>query len=204
MARTSWIAKRLTAMGFSLCLVAAGGQPPRPGDVQRLDVVSVSLQVGSTEKESRQVTYTPPPGWYVCGHSVRCTAKRGNSSYSVATVPRNWSWLSEEQVKESYKVLIDLAGKCHSGPAVEPSELQAKFALERDALLRGLRRVRATHHALVVEATARGEGFLRGGGCVELTVTAELIYVGTKESLEEATSRRRAALEQAPRRRPRP
>ncbi len=168
---------------------AAVAQAPRVGDAHRLQVITISMQVGSTEKESKQVTYSPPPGWYVRSHSVACTAKRGNSSYSVATVPRDWAWLSEEKVKESYKGLIEIAGKAH-GPG-----LQAKFARERDSLLSGLRRARSTHHALVVEATARGEGLLRGRGCIELTVTAELVYLGTEEDLRRTAARHRARLE---------
>jgi hypothetical protein len=158
------------------------------GEVQRLKAITISLRVGSTEKESKQVTYTPPPGWYVRSHSVNCTARYGPSSFAVNTVPRDWDWLSEEKVKESYKYLIELAGKANK------SGLQAKFALERDALLEELRRVRATHHALVVDATARGEGFLRGGGGLELTVTAELVYLGTEESLKQLAAQHQASL----------
>jgi hypothetical protein len=174
--------------------VSVQGRPPAPiaprvGDVQRLKVITVSLQVGSTERESRQVIYSPPPGWYVRGHVVECTAKRGNSSFAVNTMPRNWNWLSEEQVKESYKALLDLAGQSKA------AGFQAKLAVEQEALLKGLRRVRATHHALVVEATARGEGFLRGGGCVELTVTAEIVYIGTEESVRKLADQHRASLE---------
>ena len=36
----------------------------------------------------------------------------------------------------------------------------------------------ASHHALVVEATARGTGVLGSGSGVELVVTADLVYVG--------------------------
>src|SRR4051794_21243057 len=71
-------------------------QPPRAGDVQRLKVITVSMQVASTEKETKQVTYSPPPGWYVRSHSVSFK-KIGNTSFSVTTVPQNWNWLSEDK-----------------------------------------------------------------------------------------------------------
>ncbi len=177
---------------FLTALVVAGparAQAPRFGEVRRLTVVTLLLQVGSTDRESKQVTYTPPPGWYVRGHAVDCTAKRGNSSYAVSTVPRDWNWLSEEDVRESYKTLIEVAGKAQ-GPGA-----QAKFSLEQEELFGELRKVRSTHHALVVEAMARGEGFLRGGGCVELTVAAELVYLGTGEDVRRATAAYRAALD---------
>ena len=137
------------------------------GEVQKLPVVTISMQVGSTEKETRQVIYSPPPGWYVRSHSVHCTAKHGNSSYSVNTVPQNWDWLSQEKAEESYKLLIDLAVQSHA------TQMQAKLVLEQQTLLQGLRQVRATHHALVVDAVARGEGYFRGGGCIELS---ELVF----------------------------
>jgi len=167
----------------------ASAEAPRVGDVQKLSVVTISMQVGSTEKETRQVIYTPPPGWYVRSHSVHCTAKHGNSSYSVNTMPQNWSWLSQEKAEESYKILIDLAGQSHA------TQLQAKLVMEQETLVQGLRQVRSTHHALVVDATARGEGFLRGGGCIELTVNAELVYLGTEESLKQTVDRQRAKME---------
>jgi hypothetical protein len=152
-------------------------QAPRVGDLQRLTVITVSMTVGSTEKETKRVTYTPPPGWYVRSYSVDCTKKAGNSSFTVNTVPQDWAFLSEDKVKESYKTLIDLAGE------VQNTGLKAQFAAEQDTMLAELRNVRSTHHALVVDATARGEGFWRGGGGLELTVTAELVYVGTDEGL---------------------
>jgi hypothetical protein len=162
-------------------------QSPQPGEVERRTVITLCLQVGSTEKESKRVTYTPPPGWYVRSHHVECTRKYGNSSFSVNTVPQDWNWSSEDRVRESYSTLIDLAGKSGN------TGLKAKFALQRDQSLSELRKVRSTHHALVVEATVKGEGFLRGGGGLELTVTAELVFLGTNESLSRAVAKQRAA-----------
>jgi hypothetical protein len=163
----------------------ARAEAPRMGDVQRLKVITIAMNVGSTEKETKQVTYTPPPGWYVRSHSVHCARRFGHSSFSVNTVPQDWNWLSEEKVRESYRLLIEGAARANE------AGLQSRFGQERDAVLSELRRVRSTHHALVVEATARGEGFLRGGGGIELTVTAELVYLGTDESWARATPRPR-------------
>jgi hypothetical protein len=156
------------------------------GEARKLTVITISMQVGSTEKEAKHVTYTPPPGWYVRSHAVDCPKKQGNSSYSVNTVPQDWSWSSEEKIQESYKLLADLAAKANN------AGLQAKFALEKEQLLTELRKVRSTHHALVVDATARGEGFLRGGGALQLTVTAELVYVGTEEAFARHVQRHKA------------
>jgi hypothetical protein len=163
-------------------------QEPQPGDIQRLKVITISMRVGSTEKDSKQVTYTPPPGWYVRSHVVDCTAKYGNSSFTVTTVPPNWDWLTEEKNRDSYKALFDVAGRAqHVGG-------QLKVNQEQETLLRASRGVRANHHALVVEATARGEGILRGGGGLELIVTAELVYIGPGVGLGDDMSPHRARL----------
>ena len=194
MAQTRGYALHVAGLRATLLLAAlvfAGPSPaqtPRVGEVRRVRAVTLSVRAGSTDKESRQATYTPPPGWYIRSHAVSFTTRWGRTSFAVSTVPRDWGLRTEEEVRESYKVLIDLAGKSH-GPG-----LQAKFALERDALLRGLRQARATHHALVVEATAAGEGFLRGGSGIELTVTVELVYLGTDEGLRLGKQQRRAPL----------
>ncbi len=170
-----FFAALLGTLGFS---ALAQAQQPQPGDVQTVQVITLAMHVGSTEKETRQVTYAPPPGWYIRSHAVQCTTRSGNSSFSVGTVPRDWDWLSEDKVKESYRALLDLAGKAAD------HGVQAKIIQERDAWLRQLHHVRSTHHALIVDATARGEGFLRNGGVIELTVTAELVYVGTEDDLQ--------------------
>jgi len=180
----SMIGKRFACVAASaaaFCAPApAQAQPhrPRAGDVQRVTVISVALVAGSTGREARRVTYTPPPGWYVRGHRVECKEKTGLSSFTVNTVPRDWSFVTEEQVRESYKAMTDVAAR--RGAA----GLKAKIALEQERALTELRKGRASHHALVVEAVAQGEGFLRGGGGIHLSVTAELVYVGTREHLE--------------------
>ena len=105
----------LTASVLAAALASpAPGQSPQPGDVQRLVVITLSMQVGSTGTETRHVTYTPPPGWYVRSHQVECTRKTGNSSFSVATVPQDWRWVSTEKVEESYRTLIDMAARSMS------------------------------------------------------------------------------------------
>src|SRR5439155_11252459 len=109
MSRNTWIA--VWACGLFAAPGRCLAQPPQVGDVQRLTAVTIAMTVGSTEKETKKVTYTPPPGWYVRSHTVDCTKKAGNSSFSVNTVPQDWAFVSEDRVKESYKALIDLAGE---------------------------------------------------------------------------------------------
>src|SRR5688572_10500007 len=114
------------AVVFSLAVPGiAPAEPPAIGDVQKLKVITFSLQVGNMEKETKRVTYTPPPGWFVRSHWVECTEKQGNTSFSVSTVPQNWCWLSEERVDQSYKMFLDLAAQAQN------IGLQAKLKQER-------------------------------------------------------------------------
>ena len=163
---------RLLALVTALAASPAAAQAPKPGDVQKLNVISIALQVGSTEKDTKKVTYTPPPGWYIRSHSVHCTLKQGQSSYSVNTVPANWNWSSEEKINESYRQLLEVAAKA------QDVKLQAKLLYEREEALTQFRKASYSHHALVVDATAQGQGLFMGGGALQLTVTAELVYVG--------------------------
>jgi hypothetical protein len=184
----SHVGLNITSLALALVGVGpASAQSPRVGTVQITRVITISLQVGSTEKESRHVTYSPPPGWYVRSQRVDVLAKIGPASYAVNTVPEDWSCLTEDNVRESYRTLLELAGQSRG------QQLQSKYALERDALLMELSQVRSAHHALVVDATARGEGFLRRGGRLELSVIAELVYVGTQETLQQKVAQAKSA-----------
>jgi hypothetical protein len=150
----------------------AEAQHPRAGDVQRLPVINIYLRVSSSEKTSKRATYTPPPGWYIRSHTVTLSQNTGNTSYTVSTVPAGWAWASQERLDESYRQLIDLAAKAHD------VGLQAKLEVDRDALVRERGSTSSSHHALVAEVTASGEGLFRSAACIELTITAELVYLG--------------------------
>lgn len=162
------------ALGLALVVPLRSEEPavPQVGDVQRLSVISLTLQVGSMEKETRRVTYTPPPGWYVRSHKVYCKKKTGLSSYTVNTLPRRWGWSSAEKKNESSRTVVEATGQ--SGHV----NGKARLSVEQEEAKNDLTRVRSSHHALVLEATAKGEGFLRAGGVLELTIVAELVYVG--------------------------
>lgn len=147
-------------------------QAPKVGDVQRLEVASVSLSVGWTEKETKRVTYTPPPGWHIRSHKVQCRERYGLSSYAVSTVPAGWDASGEDGSVESSQskmaAALQAPGAGGKAKALVKSERSATDRHQRSS----------SHHALVVEATAQGAGYFRGGGGIELTVTAELVYLG--------------------------
>jgi hypothetical protein len=149
----------------------------RCGEVKSIPVITISLNVGSTGKEVKRVTYSPPPGWYVRGHRVEVKDKTGLSSFTVNTLPREWSYLSEEHVKETYRGLFELAAKAQN------LALGTKLAAEEEKTLSEVRKARLSHHALIVEATVKGEGVFRSGGSIYLSVIADLVFVGTPEDI---------------------
>ena len=145
--------------------------------MKSVPVITISLSVGSTGKEVKRVTYAPPPGWYVRAHRVEIKEKTGLSSFTVNTLPRDWSYLSEEQVRDTYKGLLELAAKAQN------IALGTKLAAEEERNVSEVRKARSSHHALIVEATVKGEGLFRSGGSIYMTVVADLVFVGTPEDI---------------------
>ena len=77
---------------------SAGPEPALAiGTVQRVPAVSVSLAVGSTDRETKRVVYSPPPGWYIRSHHVELGDRTGLASYSVSTLAAGWQYKSSER-----------------------------------------------------------------------------------------------------------
>ena len=168
---------RLTPVLF-LLIAATHAQategPPPVGTVRAVPVVSVSLAVGSTEKQTKRTVYAPPPGWYVRSHRVVTGHRKGIVSYAVSTVPAGWAWKSDEVTAASRSANASaLITAAHSQPV---GGGQAATSGQSAAV--GRQENTASHHALVVDVSAEGEGFLIGGSAVELTVVAEMVYLG--------------------------
>jgi len=180
-----WRCVSAQAVVMATCSALAQPQPPKIGDVQKLPVITVSLQVGSTESKSKRCTYTPPPGWFIRSHTVECTERYGFSSYSISTIPAGWTASSDEQSTSNYQQIIEVAAK------VQNMALQAaRLKLRGDDALHEQSSTNCSHHALVLDATAMGEGLFRGGGGIEITVTAELVYLGVDPPVDAKVSPR--------------
>ena len=167
---------------FAMSFLAYAGEEkkcpgPRCGEMKSVPVITISLSVGSTGKELKQVTYAPPPGWYVRAHRVEIKEKTGLSSFTVNTIPREWSYVTEDHVRDTYRGLLDLAAKAQN------YVLGTRLAAEEERTLAEVRKARSSHHALIVEATVRGEGLFRSGGSLYMTVFADLVFVGTPEDV---------------------
>lgn len=77
-------------LALAVLAAPATAQPPDVGTVRELPVVSVSLAVGSTDRDTKRVVYAPPPGWYVRSHKVTVARRSGAVTFTVSTVPAGW------------------------------------------------------------------------------------------------------------------
>jgi hypothetical protein len=152
---------------------AAADDPPTVGTVRELPVISVSMEVGSTDRESKRAVYSPPPGWYVRSHRVVVARRTGTVTFLVSTVPDSWNWVTDEKMTASGKASGSArATILHVVPAA------AEVAGARDEAVSDRQANTASHHALVVDVTAKGRGFLVGSGGVDMIVYAEMVYLG--------------------------
>lgn len=153
---------------------ATAADPPTVGTVSVLPVISVSMEVGSTDKESKRAVYSPPPGWYVRSHQVVVARRTGTVTFLVSTVPDNWTWVTDEKLTTSGKASgAARVTLLHVVPAAA-----AEVAGAKDRAVSDRQANTASDHALVVDVTAKGRGFLVGGGGVDLIVYAEMVYLG--------------------------
>lgn len=168
----------LLALVFTLSAIATGPATaeapiaPPVGTVQTLSVLSVSLAVGSTGREAKRAVYSPPPGWYVRSHRVHVANKYGTVTYAVSTVPAGWDWKADEQAAS--------VGKSSAAGTVSAYKFSGggQAATSRETTAADHHAVASSHHLLVIDVAARGAGFLQSGSGVELTVTAEMVYLG--------------------------
>ncbi|AWM35762.1 hypothetical protein GobsT_65450 [Gemmata obscuriglobus] len=154
------------------CAPAAPHDTPLSGTVRTLPVLSVSLAVGSTGRESKRAVYSPPPGWYVRSHRVQVASRYGTVTYAVSTVPAGFDWRTDEQSAS--------AGKSSTTGAVSAYKISGggQLATVRDLNAADHQTVATSHHVLVIDVTARGAGFLQSGSGIDLTVMAEMVYLG--------------------------
>jgi hypothetical protein len=152
---------------------AAASDAPAVGTVRELPVVSVALAVGSTDRDTKRVVYAPPPGWYVRSHRVQVSKRSGTVTYSVSTVPAGWQWLNDERAAASGRAAGSVGLALPNGLPVGG---QASGA--HDSTVAGRQANTSSHHVLVVDVTARGAGLWQGGAAVDMTVYAEMVYLG--------------------------
>lgn len=163
----------LVTLTIALAPAARGGDQPQPGTVRTLRVATVSLEVGSMDREAKRVVYAPPPGWYIRSHRVVCEKKYGVVAYAVSTVPAGWNWVSDERTLASSKSAAAAAVTAyHFGAGGQAAAATDAASADRQANA-------SSHHLLVVDVSAKGQGLFIGGGGVNLTVYAEMVYLGT-------------------------
>ena len=165
---------RLTSLAVAVAAVPTrAADPPPVGAEECIAVLTVSMAVGSFGRDSKWAVYAPPPGWYIRSHHVSVSNRTGYVTYTVSTVPTGWKWESDEQAASSGRGSGSLGLAI---PSVVPVGGQAAAA--RDAAVRDRHANASSHHMLFVEVTAQGAGLLRGGGGADLTVYADMVYLG--------------------------
>lgn len=154
------------------CVPCGPQDAPKTGTLRTLPVLSVSLSVSSTGRESKRAVYSPPPGWYVRSHRVQVANRYGTVNYAVSTVPAGFDWRTDEQSVS--------AGKSSTTGAVSAYKVSGggQLATAKDTNATDHQTVATSHHVLVIDVTARGSGFLQSGSGVDLTVVAEMVYLG--------------------------
>jgi hypothetical protein len=169
---------RASRLLFPCLILVSFGAPARAqyappvGTVEVLPVISASLAVGSTGKDMKRAVYAPPPGWYVRSHRVVVTHKYGVVSYSVSTLPALWNWKANEQSASSDRTNVVAAVAAYKVAG------GGQFANAGETTASDYTAVMASHHALVLDVSARGCGFLQSGSGVDLVVFAEIVYLG--------------------------
>jgi hypothetical protein len=162
------------AVALSAPVAAHAAPPEQPpvGTVQTLPVLSVSIAVGSTGRETKRAVYAPPPGWYVRSHRVASTNRYGMVTYTVSTVPAKWDWKADEQTGSiARSIAAGTASVYKFSGGGQLATLHEANATDHQAFT-------SSHHMLVFEVEARGGGFLQSGSGAELTVYAEMVYLG--------------------------
>lgn len=142
------------------------------GSVERVPAVSISLAVGSFESDVKRVVYSPPPGWYIRSHEVKCQKRSGLVSYTVNTVAAGWEWKSSATENGTSRSRVS------GGVSSYKFSLGGTGEVEKDAISSGTKSNQASHNAIVVDISAEGGGLFRGGASIDLAVTAELVFLG--------------------------
>jgi hypothetical protein len=162
----------LAALLLAAGPAAAADAPPPVGTVKTVPVLTVALEVNSTGQETKRAVYAPPPGWYVRSHRVVVASRHGAVTYAVSTVPAGWDWRADSQSASAAQASGSATVSAYkfSGGG-QGAFAQAGTAADRQSAA-------SSHHALMVEAAAKGAGLWMGGSGIEFTVVAELVYVG--------------------------
>lgn len=162
----------LVALAVLFPSLSRAADAPPAGTTLTLPVISVSVSAGGSARESRRAVYAPPPGWYVRSHRVEVARRYGAATYAVSTVPAGWAWKLDEQTTtadRSAAAAAVTAYKVSGGGQASAAQATATAGHQENA---------SSHHVLVVDVAARGAGLWQGGGGIELTVVAELVYLG--------------------------
>lgn len=131
--------------------------------------------------DTQSCTYNPPPGWVLVSHRV-VVHSSSNGSRSVSTLGEGLNFMSEVEMRDAYRSVLDAAARKGDKGA------QLKIKDQYDSHAADVRRFRTNRNTLQAVASARSHGdcFDRKGGWEDISVWARVRYLGqpTRPALE--------------------
>jgi hypothetical protein len=175
----------LALVGISLL----GSQQPAAAqicpDSKTVSGPQVQARVGSWKRQSvvdeRSAIYNPPPGCFVMDCQARVMSSFGLTSSSVSLVAADSTFVSEEQIDESYAWAADLAANlaAQQGAQGLTAELEAALVQERRRHLQYVTLTQASHQTCRLFARATGRGTLVDkGSSIVMSADIELCCGG--------------------------
>src|SRR5262245_31550088 len=148
---------------------------PKFLETTRVEAISRLRVTARWDKhETASAVYNPPPGW--CVKSVETSVLSSNKgSREVSVVAGGATIVTETMIREIYEKALAVAGQRND------AKLGATLNQRAEAHVQELRRWAASHNTVLAVVRARGSGdfFDRRRGWEEISVFANIIYLGS-------------------------
>jgi hypothetical protein len=137
----------------------------------------------SARSESASAVYNPPPGFVVISTET-IVHNSNNGGREVSVMAGGLNLTVETELHKVYDSALDLAG------ALNDNQLKGRLEYKRNEHVRELRRYQSSHNTVfaVVRARAHGHVLDRKRGWEEISVTAELLNLGTPDKQDLAAA----------------
>jgi hypothetical protein len=145
---------------------------PTLGSTRTKNVCYLSLKCGNTSSDGGSAVYQPDDGWTIVSYTPVVTSKYGQVSYSVNQLQANGSFASKEYVESKYKYAIEAAY------SQGLSTYGGKIKGEENSVLSYISEYKSSHKAISINGKIKGEGALRGGASLQISVKVTEKYVG--------------------------
>jgi len=145
--------------------------------------VTASWAGTSARSENASSLYTPPPGFVVLNTETRVHSSN-NGSRSVNIIGGGLNLITETKLEEVFDAAIDFAGQQSN------DTLRANLSERKRQAVSELRKYSANMNTIqaIVSARAHGSPFDRKRGWEEISVEADLLYLGASSEYDVAAS----------------